>query len=283
VRYHVGGRNIATEWVGLPMVRSADEHTPLLGPALRTLRYIINGLSVAEVAMQVGMKPDLIEDIEANRIFIDETTFRLLLFAYDTPPRIRSNLESIYLSEAPEVDVHESQEEPPPVNVRYHDQRLLRMPDSGAIFISYRRSDQPALAGRLYDRLASKFGENQIFMDVDDIEPGIDFVRALDDILTRCVVLIAVIGTDWLTATDSFGCRRLEQPDDFVRLEIQHALSREIRVIPVLADHAQMPRRADLPESIASLAQCNAYPVSHKRFGSDSFELLSMLEHMFKV
>src|SRR5690349_10570277 len=113
--------------------------------------------------------------------------------------------------------------------------------EGGGIFVSYRRQDSSHLAGRLYDRLADRFGEDQVFMDVDTIEPGVDFAEEITRAVSACKVLLAVIGPNWLAATDERGCRRLDDPDDFVRLEIEAALARGVRVIPILADDAVMP------------------------------------------
>src|SRR5580658_7220056 len=112
---------------------------------------------------------------------------------------------------------------------------------SGQIFISYRRDDSSAWAGRLSDRLSSYFPSNQIFMDVDTIEPGVDFVEAIEESVGSCDVLIAVIGTDWLTSSTRASKRRLEIAEDSVRVEIATALKRDIRVIPVLVEGAAMP------------------------------------------
>ena len=103
---------------------------------------------------------------------------------------------------------------------------------SGQIFISYRRDTSAMSAGRLYDRLSSHFASNQIFMDVDTIEPGVDFVRTIEEAVAACDVLIAVIGGRWLISPDEKGRRRLDNPEDFVRVEIATALKRGIRVIP---------------------------------------------------
>src|SRR6185503_11993481 len=100
------------------------------------------------------------------------------------------------------------------------------------IFISYRRGDTSAYAGRIYDRLSERFGDKQVFMDVDTIEPGADFVEYIEDAVGSCDVLIAVIGRDWSSATNPDGSRRLEDPEDFVRLEVGAGLERDVRVIP---------------------------------------------------
>src|SRR5580693_2788527 len=112
---------------------------------------------------------------------------------------------------------------------------------SGQIFISYRREEAAYAAGRLFDRLLRRFPKSQIFMDVDRLEAGEDFVEAIDASVASCDVLIAVIGRRWLDASDQGGKRRLDNPEDFVRLEISAALRRRVRVIPVLLDGALMP------------------------------------------
>jgi uncharacterized membrane protein YhaH (DUF805 family) len=139
----------------------------------------------------------------------------------------------------------------------------------GRIFINYRRSDSPGAAGRLYDRLQQHFDRNQVFMDVDAIEPGIDFVKSLDEQVSTCGAFIAVIGPDWLAAKTSDGRPRLHEATDYVRVEIESALKRDIRVIPVLVDGASMPRPSDLPPSIEALARRNAVEIAHHRFAAD--------------
>src|SRR5262249_46634838 len=132
---------------------------------------------------------------------------------------------------------------------------------SGQIFISYRREDSSGWAGRLCDRLIARFGRNNIFMDVDNLAPGVDFVKAIRKSVGACDVLISVIGKRWLTSSDEKRRRRLDNPEDFVRLEIATALKRDIRVIPVLVEDASMPRPRDLPDDLKSLAYRNALEV----------------------
>src|SRR5438105_14782294 len=114
------------------------------------------------------------------------------------------------------------------------------------IFIGYRRADAPGDAGRLYDRLAAHFGADHVFMDVQGIEPGVDFVDAIERALGSCEIMIVLIGKDFLTA-DSAGRRRLDDPNDFVRVETATALARGIRVLPVLLKGAEMPRADNVP------------------------------------
>ena len=120
-------------------------------------------------------------------------------------------------------------------------------------------------------------------MDVDSIDLGLDFVDVLEGALNQCVALVAIIGKTWLTDADADGNRRLDNPDDFVRLEIETALRRNIRVIPILVDGASMPGSADLPPSLAALARRNGREMSHARFGSDCLELISVLERVLAV
>src|SRR6516165_8271259 len=111
---------------------------------------------------------------------------------------------------------------------------------SGQIYICYRREESKWAARSLRDRLRSDFDRKQIFMDLDSIALGEDFVKVIETTVAKCDVLIAVIGNDWLALKDEFGERRLDNPEDFVRVEIAAALRREICVIPVLVDGAKM-------------------------------------------
>jgi hypothetical protein len=153
---------------------------------------------------------------------------------------------------------------------------------SGQIFISYRRDDSSGWAGRLYDSLNRHFVSNQIFIDVDNLEPGTDFVEAIKSSVGSCDVLITVIGKRWLISSDEDGKRRLDNPDDFVRLEVATALGRKIRVIPVLVDGASMPRSDDLPDDMKLLTRRNALDVSHSRFNADSGRLIAVVERVLE-
>ena len=117
-------------------------------------------------------------------------------------------------------------------------------------------------------------------MDVDTIEPGLDFAEEVTRAVAACQVLVAVIGPAWLTAADGRGRRRLDDPDDFVRLEIETALARGVRVIPVLAQGAMMPGGDDLPESLAVLARRNALFIRHESFRSDAGRLVTAIERV---
>ena len=153
---------------------------------------------------------------------------------------------------------------------------------SGQIFISYRRDDSSGWAGRLYDQISASFPESKVFMDVDSLDPGVDFVEAIETSVGRCEVLIAVIGKHWLDSSDEQGKHRLENPDDIVRLEIATALKRNIRVIPVLVDGALMPRSGEIPDDLKPLARRNALEVSRDRFPFDSGRLTDTIKRFFE-
>ena len=146
------------------------------------------------------------------------------------------------------------------------------------IFISYRRDDSPWESGRIYDYLKERFGRDLIFKDVDDIDVGDDFRRAIHVAVGQCQVLLAVMGKDWLTAKDAAGNRRLNNPADWVRLEIETALEREVRVIPVLLDGTEMPLVSNLPESLQPLAYRNAARVRQDPdFGRDMDRVVGVI------
>jgi hypothetical protein len=149
----------------------------------------------------------------------------------------------------------------------------------GGIFISYRRQDAPGYAGRLYDSLAGHFGEGVIFMDIGAIQPGQDFTERINEALNSCDVLLAVIGPQWSTITDADGSRRLEDPDDFVGLEVHSALKRtDVVVIPVLVGGGRVPAREELPPSLVELRRRQALELSEERWRYDVDRLISVLE-----
>ena len=149
---------------------------------------------------------------------------------------------------------------------------------SDKIFINYRREDSIGTAGRLRDRLAEAFGEENLFMDVDNIPAGVDFAAELNNQVATCRVFLAVIGPNWLDAKDESGVRRLDNPDDFVTIEIAAALARgDIRVIPVLVDNARMPKADKLPESIRPLVRRNAVEVRNSQFRRDAETLVARM------
>jgi hypothetical protein len=153
---------------------------------------------------------------------------------------------------------------------------------TGRIFINYRRGDDAGHTGRLFDRLQDVFDPAQIFMDVDNIAPGMDFVRVLNERVAECDIVLAVIGKGWLSAIDALGARRLDDPADFVRIEIESALTQDKRIIPVLVGDAQMPKPEDLPEALRPLARRNAVRLTHERFRADVQGLIKALNQTFE-
>ena len=147
----------------------------------------------------------------------------------------------------------------------------------GAIFISYRRSDSQGEAGRLFDDLVRQFGASSVFMDVVAIEAGQDFRKAIDDSLNNCGVLLALVGPEWLNASDERGNRRLDSEADYVRLEIAAALRRDIPVVPVLIRAAKVPVADQLPADLADFAYRNALELTHARWKSDMQFLVKAL------
>lgn len=115
--------------------------------------------------------------------------------------------------------------------------------------------------GRIYDRLVSHFGRNNVFKDVDNIPFGSDFRNEIGKAVSQSVVVLVILGEQWLSVTDEDGRRRIDNLDDFVRIEVEAALKRDVRVIPLLVGSARMPSEAELPEAIKSLAYRNAVAI----------------------
>jgi hypothetical protein len=147
-----------------------------------------------------------------------------------------------------------------------------------AIFISYRRSDSEGEAGRLFDDLVIRFTEQSVFMDVDAIKPGRDFRKAIEENIHSCSVVLAIIGPQWLESADAGGQRRLEDENDYLRLEVASALRRDIAVVPVLVRGARMPRADQLPADLQELAYRNCVELTHARWKSDLQVLVEALK-----
>jgi hypothetical protein len=152
-----------------------------------------------------------------------------------------------------------------------------------AIFISYRRDDARADAGRLARDLQTRLTGTRIFRDIDTIEPGVDFVTAIEKAVGSSAAVLAIIGPRWLSATDTSGTRRLDNPDDIVRIEIEMALQRDVRIIPLLVGGASMPSSADLPPPLAKLARRNAHELSESRWDYDVQKLAQSLATILGV
>jgi hypothetical protein len=146
------------------------------------------------------------------------------------------------------------------------------------IFISYRRDDSAGYAGRLADDLVDHFGSGHVFVDVQELKPGEDYVDAIQRAIASCDAVLVVIGRRWLTATDESGRRRLDDPDDLHCLEIATALARDVRVIPVLVEGGRMPRLQDLPDGLRLLVRRQACAIDDARWRYDVQRLIAVLE-----
>lgn len=148
----------------------------------------------------------------------------------------------------------------------------------GKIFISYRREDTSGESGRLKDKLEQVFGSENIFYDVETLEAGLNFDESISNALNESKVLLAMIGPHWLRVTDSKGEKRISKPDDWVRKEIAEALKRNLRVIPVLVNGADMPDPNELPDDLKQLTLRHAQELSSSRWNYDVGELIKVLE-----
>ena len=151
------------------------------------------------------------------------------------------------------------------------------------IFISYRRSDSAGHAGRLYDTLKDFFGEERIFFDVDTIKPGVDFEQKIKTELDNSDAVLVLIGNQWLGIKDANGNRRLDDPHDYVRLEVETALSKNIAVIPVLLQGVPMPSGNELPEKLYDLSRRNAIKLSDEHWNSDLSMLTAILKNVLGI
>jgi hypothetical protein len=141
----------------------------------------------------------------------------------------------------------------------------MRSKGAVRLFICYRRDDTLDFAGRLHDRLAAHFGAANLVLDIENVPIGVDFRQYLDGQIKHCDLFLALIGKFWLGASDGKGGRRIDDPHDFVRIEIESALARKLHVVPVLVGGAEMLREQDLPASIVSLAYINAAEIASNR------------------
>ncbi len=144
------------------------------------------------------------------------------------------------------------------------------------VFLNYRRRDTRHVAGRLRDRIDARFGDQSVFVDVESIEPGRDYVTAIDGAVSSCLVMLVLIGEEWLTPDDR-GLRRIDDPNDRLRLEIEAGLRHRTVVIPVLVDAATMPKSRELPESVVPLSRHQAVRLRHDSFSSDTEHLLDVI------
>jgi hypothetical protein len=151
---------------------------------------------------------------------------------------------------------------------------------SQGIFLSYRRADAAPYARLLQFQLRERFPDARVFMDLDSIEAGLDFTKAIREAIESSAVLVALIGRQWATLVDEEGRRRLDNPDDYVRFEVQTALERGVRVIPVLVDGAKALQQRELPLKLHRLARLNALELSYSRYDYDANRLFDLIRRL---
>jgi TIR domain len=147
------------------------------------------------------------------------------------------------------------------------------------IFINYRRGDTKITASRVYEWLCERYGEDMVFMDVDAIEPGRDWRDAIESAVGSVDLVLALIGRDWLTELQ----RRKDDPEDYMRSELEAALQRDKRIIPVLVEGAVMPQSDELPPSVAPLTRRQAFEMREERFRFDKEELLRRVDRVLEI
>jgi hypothetical protein len=154
---------------------------------------------------------------------------------------------------------------------------LPRLQPFNGIFISYRRDEASAYAGRLYDRLAARFGREKIFLDAQNVGWGEDFIEVITEAAESCAVMIVLVGRQWVRGPDAHA-----ESGDYVRLEVAKALGRKIRVIPILIQGASLPTAPELPEDLSPLLRRNALALSDARWERDVEDLTKTLEGLLK-
>jgi TIR domain-containing protein len=170
-------------------------------------------------------------------------------------------------------------------------ERIKRMVDSSAtpvrspsktVFVCYRRQDAEDAAGRLHDKLVSVYGSERVFMDIDNVPLGVNFVTHIKERLQDCGAVLVIVGRNWTTITDPEGSRRLDNPADHVRVEVATALKQGTIVIPILVQGASMPRSADLPEDIRDLAFYNGLRLTPEFWRPGVERLIKELDRSMK-
>lgn len=196
----------------------------------------------------------------------------IFLFIFYTYILLKPRAENL----TPKIEVQESQynKQNPQPNLK-----SLKHESPSNIFICYRRADSDHISGRIYDRLSQHFGENAIFKDVDSVPLGVDFRFFIDDVISKCQILLVIIGDQWISITDNDGVRRIENTKDYVRLEIESALKRNIPIIPLLVGKATIPAENDLPIGLKELAFRNGTSIRpDPDFHNDISRLITSLE-----
>jgi hypothetical protein len=148
------------------------------------------------------------------------------------------------------------------------------------IFVSYRREDAAHATARLSERLNGRYGKEAVFLDIDNIDLGLNFQSTINSALQSTSIVIVVIGRQWLSATDSKGRIRISQESDYVRQEIAASIRLKKAIIPILLDGQEMPLSEDLPEAIRLLSAMNGAAISYRNFDSDLDSLITRLDRL---
>jgi hypothetical protein len=255
-------RQLAT---ALDKLRRGNTSPPSLSPSLvrmLTESWVIASINYDEASIRTG-----------------HTILALLTDPQLSAP-LRSNVPALYSVDANELAANHSEITANSV------ESVRRIPTHGAIaertsstrfFISYRRRDSGHSAGRIRDHLVAAFGRDRVFMDVSDLSPGELYAVLLIDAIARCDAVIAVIGKHWNRSVRGAACRKLDDPEDWVRIELATAIEKGKRIIPCLVDGAAPPRVEDLPLALADVARRQVIEVSQHQFERDIAGLVDLL------
>lgn len=238
--------------------------------------------------LSIGPGESIPHRIKVRAVAVGRWRLDTLNFSFrdprDDPIRVTSAPMDVTVRPAPpggvpgESLVRPDQKEPPSgERIAFRGDGIVPGSSLGGIFLSYRREDTGPYARSLQLQLGQRIPGTPIFMDLDSIEPGLDFAEVIRDALNSCAVLVALIGRQWATLTDEEGVRRLDNPDDYVRFEVKTALERGVRVIPVLVDGARPLRQQQLPAELHKLARLNAHKLSYDRYQDDANRLLDLI------
>src|SRR6478609_4648925 len=145
------------------------------------------------------------------------------------------------------------------------------------IFINYRREDTSGYSGRIFDSLSNEFGEDNIFIDVTKINTGTDYTVVITQALDKCNYFLILIGNTWLSCKDNSGNRRIDNPDDFVRKEISLAITKKIKIIPVLLEETSMPLAKEVPAGIQEMCKWQAIEIADSRWKYDTDKLIKSI------
>ncbi len=226
----------------------------------------------------VGLETTVAELRAQKKAAIGEQDFELAARLRDEEKRVLQDLESRKTESIAKAAVAEETETA--------EQRATSPETDEAavavkkVFISYRREETSHIAGRMADWLTSHLDGFEVFVDVDSIDFGVDFREVIATEVGKCDVLLAVMGRAWATAVNAAGTRRLDLPNDLVRIEVESALARSIRVIPILVDDAVMPAESELPGELAALARRNALTIRHGTFRQDILRLIEAVKRL---